>query len=125
MRGSAITSYDLRYIPTAADETNDSNWNVIEGVWRTGGGELTAQVTGLAGNTWYDVQVRAVNATGPGNWSATATGILDPEDVVSWYDANGNGTIEREEVIAAINDYLDGLITREQVLMVITAYLDS
>ncbi len=125
MRGSAITSYDLRYIPTVADETNDSNWNVIEGVWRTGGGELTAQVTGLAGNTWYDVQVRAVNATGPGNWSATATGILNPEDAVSWYDANGNGTIEREEVIAAINDYLDGLITREQVLMVIAAYLDS
>ncbi len=125
MRGGDITAYDLRYIPTVADETNDSNWNVIEGVWRTGGGELTAQVTGLAGNTWYDVQVRAVNATGPGNWSATATGILNPEDVVSWYDANGNGTIEREEVIAAINDYLDGLITREQVFMVITAYLDS
>ena len=125
MRGSAITSYDLRYIPIGADETDDSNWKVIEGIWRTGGGELMAQVTGLAADVRYGVQVRAVNAAGPGTWSATATDIMSPEDVVSRYDANRNGTIEREEVIAAINDYFAGLITREEVLMVIAAYFDS
>ena len=125
MRGGNITSYDLRYIPTGADETDDSNWNVIEGVWRTGGGELTAQITGLAGDTWYNVQVRAVNAAGPGPWSATEANIVNPEDVVSRYDANGNGTIEREEVIAAIEDYFDGLITREEVIAVIAAYFNS
>ena len=125
MRGSAITSYDLRYIPIGADETNDSNWKVIESVWRTGGGELTAQITGLVTDVRYGVQVRAVNAAGPGPWSATATDIMTPEDVVSRYDRNKNGIIEREEVIAAINDYFAGLITREEVLMVIAAYFGS
>ena len=118
MRGSAITSYDLRYMPIIRPnpppgETGDSNWNVIEGVWRTGG-ELTAQITGLVPGARYGVQVRAVNAAGPGPWSATATDIMTPEDVVRLYDANGNGTIEREEVIAAISDYFAGLITREE-----------
>ncbi len=75
MRGGAITSYDLRYIPTAADETVDSNWNVLERVWRDGDGALTADITGLVGGMKYDVQVRAVNAQGPGNWSATATSM--------------------------------------------------
>ena len=75
MRGGAITSYDLRYIPTAADESDDTNWDLLEGVWRTGDGALTAEITGLVGGMKYDVQVRAVNAQGPGNWSATATGV--------------------------------------------------
>ena len=125
MRGSAITSYDLRYIPIVADETDDSNWKVIEGIWRTGGGELTAQITGLVTDMRYGVQVRAVNAAGPGAWSATATDIVPPEDVVSRYDKDGNGVIDEEEFIAAIVDYLDGLITEEEVIMVIAAYFDS
>ena len=125
MRGSNITSYDLRYIPTNADETDDSNWIVREGVWRTGGGSLMTQITGLAGGRQYDVQVRGVNDAGPGSWSATAAARVTPEDVVSRYDENGNGTIEREEAIAAIQDYFDGLLTREEVIMVIHAYLNS
>ena len=125
MRGSDITSYDLRYILTDADETDDFSWSVLEGVWRTDGGLLTAQITGLVGGRHYDVQVRGVNAAGPGSWSATATGRVPPEDVVSVYDANGSGTIERGEAIAAIQDYFDSLITREEVIMVINAYFNS
>ena len=34
--GSAVTSYDLRYITTSADETIDSNWTVKNGVWAYG-----------------------------------------------------------------------------------------
>ena len=124
MRGSAITSYDLRYIPVGADETVDVNWTVLEDVW-TGSGPHQYTLTGLTNGAQYDVQVRAVNAAGPGPWSAAASGRLTPEDLVSRYDANGNGTIEREEVIAAINDYFAGLITREQVNMVIAAYFNS
>ena len=75
MRGGAITSYDLRHIPTAADETQDSNWNVLGGVWSNGDGALTAEITGLVGGRQYDVQVRGVNASGAGSWSATATGV--------------------------------------------------
>ena len=74
MRGSSITSYDLRYTPTAADETVDSNWTVLTGVWSRGDGALTTEITGLTRDTQYDVQVRAVNDAGLGAWSATETG---------------------------------------------------
>ena len=65
--GSDITAYDLRYIETAADETADSNWTVVEDVWTaTSGGELQYAITGLTGETSYDIQVRAENAEGDG-----------------------------------------------------------
>ena len=71
--GSAVTAYDLRHIPSAADETVDANWTVIEGVWVTGGGALSHQLPDLEDGVGFDVQVRAVNAEGDGPWSATAT----------------------------------------------------
>ena len=74
-RGTGVTSYDLRHIPTAADETEEDNWTVVGDIWTvTHGGYLERRVTGLAGNTQYDVQVRAVNQAGAGPWSETATG---------------------------------------------------
>ena len=72
--GSAITAYDLRHIETSADETDDSNWTVVDDVWTTGGGTLEYTLTGLNGGTQYDLQMRAVNAAGDGPWSATSTG---------------------------------------------------
>ena len=70
---SGITAYDLRHILTSADEAVHANWTVVEDVW-TGSGPLRYVLTGLTGGTQYDVQVRAVNSTGDGPWSATATG---------------------------------------------------
>ena len=71
--GSTITAYDLRHIRSDADKTVDSNWTVVEDVW-TGSGNLQYTVTGLNGGIEYDIQVRAVNATGDGSWSATSSG---------------------------------------------------
>ena len=71
---SAITAYDLRYIETGAADKSDANWTVVEDVWAVGSGSLQYTLTGLTGGTQYDVQVRAVNAAGPGAWSATVTG---------------------------------------------------
>ena len=74
-RGAGVTSYDLRYIPTTADETDSSNWTIVENVWTASlGRNLEHVITGLVGNTQYDVQVRAVNSAGAGAWSETATG---------------------------------------------------
>ena len=74
-RGIRVTSYDLRHIPTAADETEEDNWTVVGDVWTvTRGGYLGHMVTGLVGNTQYDVQVRARNTAGTGPWSAAKTG---------------------------------------------------
>lgn len=72
--GSVITEYDLRHIETAADESIDSNWTVVDNVWTTGGGTLRHTLTGLTGDTQYDIQMRAVNAVGDGPWSASASG---------------------------------------------------
>ena len=74
-RGTGVTSYDLRYIPATSDETDDENWTVVEDVWTSiPGGYLEHVITGLVGNTVYDVQIRAVNAAGAGAWSETAAG---------------------------------------------------
>ena len=71
-----ITSYDLRYILTSADETADSNWTEVSGVWASG--PLHHLQASLANASQYDVQVRAVNgSTDPpvnGAWSGTTTG---------------------------------------------------
>ena len=71
---SAIIAYDLRYIETAVRGNSDADWTIVEDVWTTGSGTLSYQIAGLANGTRYDVQVRAVTATGDGPWSATAAG---------------------------------------------------
>ena len=70
--GATVTSYDLRYIETAEDESVDGNWTVESAVWSSGALEYT--VTGLDAGVSYDVQVRAVNGSTQGAWSATSMG---------------------------------------------------
>ncbi len=76
--GAPITAYDLRHIETGAADKSDANWTVKEDVWTTGSGPLQYSLTGLTGGTQYDVQVRAVNAAGESEWSATVTGTTAP-----------------------------------------------
>ena len=75
---ATVTSYDLRYIKTGEDETVETNWTVETGAWISG--DLTATVTGLEVGTQYDVQVRAVNASGEGPWSAFGMGTTALSD---------------------------------------------
>ena len=70
--GPAITSYDLRYIPSNATAKEDpDNWTVRTGIATTDAG--TYSLTGLLRNGAYDLQVRAVNDAGPGPWSDSFT----------------------------------------------------
>ena len=69
--GSAITSYDVRYIRSDALDKADDSWTVQDGIWSSGALEYT--LSGLTNGVGYDVQVRAVNDAGDGPWSATAT----------------------------------------------------
>ena len=72
--GLAITSYDLRAIPSdllPLREGSDSEWEVLEDiVVREDSGDLKTHVTGLVAGVEYEFQVRAVNAEGRGAWSA-------------------------------------------------------
>ena len=76
--GNAITSYDLQYIKTSEDETVEANWTPETGVWSSGDPDLESDVTGLDTGTRYDVEVRAVNDAGEGDWSATSIGTTRP-----------------------------------------------
>ena len=77
--GGAITAYDVRYIETSADETVESNWTVRDNAWRSG--TLRYVISNLTNATEYDVQVRAVNSAGDGEWSDTETGTPLPDDI--------------------------------------------
>ena len=92
--GSAVTSYDLRHIDISTDDTVDANWTIVEDVWTSGSGALSYELTGLRAGTEYGIQMRAVNSTEDGPWSATGTGtptvaetpcstggaVIDPHD---------------------------------------------
>ena len=77
--GGGITAYDVRYIETSADEMVDSNWTVRDNAWRSG--DLRYVISNLTNATEYDVQVRAVNPAGDGEWSDTETGTPLPDDI--------------------------------------------
>ena len=114
--GSAITAYDLRYIETAADETVESNWTVVEDVWTTGSGELQYTLTGLTAGKEYVLQVRAVNAVGDSPWSETATGTpTDAGDCTRGGavpdPTNNPGLVSDCEVLRAARDTLAGAAT--------------
>ena len=68
--GPPITDYDYRYRRTATQGA----WTAVTGTTITG---LSATIRGLADDTSYDVQVRATNAEGTGEWSAAGASATD------------------------------------------------
>ena len=101
--GSEVTGYDLRYILVNDDETVDSNWTQVDGVWTSG--DLTYTVSGLTEGWQYEAQVRAVNAAGEGPWSAPAKdrdadddGLIEISNLSQLHafrwDLDGDGVIE-------------------------------
>ena len=68
--GSPIEGYDVEY------RTTGSGW-ADAGHVGTGTG---ARIAGLAGDTAYDVRVRAYNAAGTGAWSPPASATTTPSD---------------------------------------------
>ena len=66
--GPAVTDYDYRH-RTASPE---GSWTEVTDTTSTA---LSATIGSLAENTSYDVQVRARNAEGTGDWSASGTGM--------------------------------------------------
>ena len=66
--GPAITDYDVQY-----REGNSGGWSDAGHT----GTAVTATLTGLSGNTFYQVQVRATNAEGSGDWSDSGSGTTD------------------------------------------------
>ena len=68
--GPAITDYDYRHRTTSPV----GNWTEVTDTTST---VLSATIGSLAEDTSYDVQVRATNAEGTGDWSASGSGTTD------------------------------------------------
>ena len=68
--GSDITSYDLRYIRSDADDSVDANWTLKEDFSQSAS---TYRILGLTNGVAYHMQVRAINAAGDGAWSERVT----------------------------------------------------
>ncbi len=119
--GSAITAYDVRSIKTADDETNDANWTEEDNAWTTG--SLNYTISGLTESTQYDVQVRAVNATGDGAWSGTETGTtLDHGDSTSTATALTLDTPQDSVIEPGTDvDYFTFTLTQKTGLLIWTA----
>ena len=84
--GPAITDYDYRYRTTSPEGA----WTEVTGTTIT---TLSATIGSLSENTSYDVQVRATNDEGTGDWSASGRGATDAAAVLptlSIADAEGD-----------------------------------
>ena len=68
--GPAITDYDVQY----RTKSPVGDWTVVADTTSTA---LSATLSGLDEGTEYDVQVRAANADGESDWSASGSGATD------------------------------------------------
>ena len=89
--GPSITDYDVRY--------KESGGNFAD--WSHTGPDLTTDITNLRQNTTYEVQVRATNAEGTGEWSNSGIGttVNNPPQVVTL----GDRTVTFEGAAEIIN----------------------
>ena len=102
--GPAITDYDVQYREGTS------------GGWTDGGHAgtaVTATLTGLSENTSYQVQVRATNDEGTGDWSDAGSGATDANAAPTFssdatFDAAENQTAAGE-VVAADSDSDDDI----------------
>ena len=90
-KGPDIDGYDLRY----KVETTSGWTDGPEGVTAT-----TETLTGLAVGTSYEVQVRAVNAEGDGQWSVEGTGMTGANTPATGAPAI-TGTAELDQTLSA------------------------
>ena len=90
--GAGVTSYDVRYIRSdAIDKADPTNWTERIGVVDGTPGDEKYVATGLMNWVKYDVQARAVNPAGAGDWSATQTGTPTNSEVgvtLRWDDTS-------------------------------------
>ncbi len=118
--GGTASSYDVRRIESdATDKVDPNNWTEVDEAWKDGGGDLRYLIRSLTNGEQYDVQVRAVNDGGEGDWSSTATGTpvmgnSQPEfpsgaDYTRGVDENTAGDMGFGDPVSARDDDSDTL----------------
>ena len=71
---SPISSYSLRYRVAGPGGGALAPWTVVQNAWNPSRGSLSHDLTRLQPSVRYELQMRAVNNSGPGPWSAPVTG---------------------------------------------------
>ena len=86
-----VIAYDVRSKRSADDPEYIASWSIFRDAWTAAaGGSLEYEVEGLTGGTLHDVQVRAVNKWGPGDWSESVSGT--PENVLPLFTEGSTTT---------------------------------
>ena len=93
--GPPITDYDYRHRRTSPPGA----WTPVTGTTITG---LSATIQGLAENTSYDVQVRATNAEGTGEWSASGRAAPDANAAPAFTSPATFEVVENRTVVGAV-----------------------
>ena len=70
--GTDITRYDVRYIKRVGTDRGGSNWTV-QTAWSSGDGALQHTVSSIDNESDYEIQMRAANSVGAGDWSSSTT----------------------------------------------------
>ena len=89
--GPAITDYDYRHRTSP-----DGSWTEVTDTAITA---LSATITGLADGTSYDVQVRATNDEGTGDWSDSGTESTDANAAPS-FDSSATFSAAENQTVA-------------------------
>ena len=76
----SITGYEVQY-----REQEESNWIVHN--FESDGSTSKTTITGLASNTSYEAQIRAVNIEGPGDWSPTSSATTTEAELIVAFGA--------------------------------------
>ena len=98
--GPAITDYDYRHRTTSPV----GNWTEVTDTTST---VLSATIGSLAEDTSYDVQVRATNAEGTGDWSASGSGST-AANVAPAFDSSATFTPDENQTTAGTVVASDG-----------------
>ena len=102
----------MRYIDSdSTDKDDDTEWTVSTGVWSSGSLDYT--ITGLAEDTEYDFQVRAVSDTGDGAWSDTWTAELGETESAPRFPSSEDGSRSIAENTAAGTDVGAALVAED------------
>ena len=93
--GPAITDYDYRYRVTSPQ----GSWTEVTNTAITA---LSATITGLAGGTEYDVQVRATNDEGTSGWSDSGSGSTDANAAPTFTSAATFDAAENQTAVGTV-----------------------
>ena len=113
--GPAITDYDVQYQAGTSGGWSDGNHD---------GTARTATLSNLSENTSYQVQVRAKNAEGTGDWSDASSAVCTPAEIITPGDVGDVQLRERGDECGTAGDVID-IDVNEEVTGIVAIYYDD